>query len=315
MHRFHWRDEIHRLDAERDCVRIRQILTAHEFPWDMNRSLGLALFRTYAVPSIGELLHRTEEFTQRPQKRYDDTGLILSTMLRHGFTEGKGREALRRMNQMHRSYDISNDDHRYVLSSFVVMPVRWINDHGFGWRRLTEHEISATAHYYRLMGRHMAIKDIPETYEEFERFLDDYEREHFAYTEGGRAVADATLDLMASFYSPRMSGTMRTFTLALLDESLIRAFDYERPSALWRFAARAALRTRARIVRFKKPREEPFWPEYNPNFRSYPDGFEVGKLGTFPEGCPVPHEQMTGMAADEGTGAEGGPPAGGERSA
>ena len=26
------------------------------------------------------------------------------------------------MNQMHRSYDIGNDDLRYVLSTFVVMP-------------------------------------------------------------------------------------------------------------------------------------------------------------------------------------------------
>ncbi|MDS1271347.1 oxygenase MpaB family protein [Lipingzhangella sp. LS1_29] len=291
MRRFEWRDTIHRLDAKEDCVRIRQILTAHEFPWDMNRALGLALYRTYAVPSIGELLYQTGEFTERPQKRYDDTGLLLGTMLRYGFTEGEGREALKRMNQMHRSYDISNDDYRYVLSAFVVMPVRWLNDCGFGWRRLTEHEIASTVHYYRLMGHYMGIRDIPEDYAGFERLLDDYEREHFAYTPGARAVSDATLDLMASFYSPRMAGVMRKFTLALIDDSLIEAFRYDRPSAAWRWAARSALRTRAWIVRFMRPRTEPFWPEDNPNFRSYPNGFDVRQMGTFPAGCPVPHEQ------------------------
>ena len=43
MKRFAFRDEIHRLDAEADCVRIMQILNAHEFPWDMGRALGIAL--------------------------------------------------------------------------------------------------------------------------------------------------------------------------------------------------------------------------------------------------------------------------------
>ena len=36
-----------------------------EFPWDMNQALSFALFRTYAVPSIGDLLARTGEFTAR----------------------------------------------------------------------------------------------------------------------------------------------------------------------------------------------------------------------------------------------------------
>lgn len=30
------------------------------------------------------------------------------------------------MNQMHRGYSISNDDMLYVLSVFVVVPIRWM---------------------------------------------------------------------------------------------------------------------------------------------------------------------------------------------
>jgi hypothetical protein len=290
MKRFDLRDEIHHLDHEADCVRIMQILNSQEFPWDMGRALGIALYRTYAVPSIGELLGRTDEFTGSTQKRYDDTALILNNMMRYGFEPGQGRDALRRMNQMHRSYDISNDDYRYVLSTFVVMPVRWINDHGYGWRRLSQHEISAITHYYRRLGRYMGIKDIPETYEQFRELLDSYEREHFAYTEGGRAVSDATLDLMVSFYPPRVSGLARKFSMAILDESLIETFRYEPPSRAWRRAADLALRLRALVVRRMKPREEPLWAEDNPNIRSYPKGYDVNRIGTFPAGCPVAHD-------------------------
>lgn len=289
MKRFDWHDEIHRLDAEEDYLRIVQILSAHEFPWDFEQSLGLALYRTYAVPSIGNLLGDTREFTERTQHRYDDTALILNDITEHGFGPGRGRDALRRMNQMHRSYDISNDDYRYVLSTFVVMPVRWINDLGYGWRRLSEHEIRAQTNYYRTLGRHMGIKDIPQTYAEFEELLDSYEREHFAYSEGGRAVSDATLDLMVDFYPAWQRPLVRPFTMGLLDEQLITAFRYKRPSALWRAGGRLALRARARIVRFMPPREEPRWARMSPNIRNYPDGYRPEHIGTFPKGCPVPH--------------------------
>ncbi|MEE2038400.1 oxygenase MpaB family protein [Nocardiopsis sp. CT-R113] len=290
MKRFDFRDEIHRLDAEADCVRIMQILNSHEFPWDMGRALGIALYRTYAVPSIGGLLGRTDEFTGSTQKRYDDTALILGSMMRHGFEPGQGRDSLRRMNQMHRSYDISNDDYRYVLSTFVVMPVRWLNDYGYGWRTLSEHEIAAITHYYRRLGKYMGIKDIPETYEQFRDLLDAYEREHFAYTEGGRAVSDSTLDLMVTFYPPRVAGLARKFSMAILDESLIETFRYEPPSRAWRRTADTALRLRAKVVRRMKPREEPLWADNNPNIRSYPEGYDVNRIGTFPAGCPVAHD-------------------------
>ncbi|WP_413405000.1 MULTISPECIES: hypothetical protein [unclassified Synechococcus] len=35
-------------------------------PWDMNRALELALLKTFCLPSISGLLHKTSEFEQRP---------------------------------------------------------------------------------------------------------------------------------------------------------------------------------------------------------------------------------------------------------
>ncbi|WP_150237883.1 oxygenase MpaB family protein [Nocardiopsis quinghaiensis] len=300
MKRFEWYDRIHALDAEADCEQIVRILGSHEFPWDIEQALGLALYRTYAVPSVGELLARTREFTERAQHRYDDTALILNDIMEHGFGPGRGRDALRRMNQMHRSYDISNDDYRYVLSTFVVMPVRWLNDYGYGWRRLTDHEVDASTNYYRKLGRHMGIKDIPETYERFRDLMDSYEHEHFAYTEGGRAVSDSTLKVMVDFYPAWQRPLVRPFTKALLDDRLIRAFDYPEPSAAWRRLSDAALKLRAGVVRRMRPREEPRWARQSPNIRSYPDGYDPSRIGTFPQGCPIPHGMATREVAATG---------------
>ena len=82
------------------------------------------------------LLARTGELTNRTQRRYDDTVIVLDAILEHGLASETGRTALRRMNQMHGAYDISNDDKLYVLCTFVVVPIRWLDR--YGWRRLTE---------------------------------------------------------------------------------------------------------------------------------------------------------------------------------
>ncbi|MFI2204831.1 oxygenase MpaB family protein [Streptomyces sp. NPDC020192] len=291
MERFERLGRIRRLDPVADAVEIYRLSTAFEFPWDYTRALELALYRTYAVPSIGRLLAETAELTERTQKRYDDTVLLLDTIVEHGFTADEGRTAIRRINQMHRSYDIGDDDMRYVLSTFVVVPRRWID--AYGWRRLSRHEIVAAAEYYRTLGRHMGIPDIPETYEEFEALLDAYERDHFGWDEQARRVSDATLDLMASWYPRPLAPVLRTATLALLDEPLLRAFRYTRPGAATTALVRRAVRARGRLVRLLPPRREPHFARQNREIKGYPNGYRVDRLGTRPvpglRGCPVRH--------------------------
>src|SRR4051794_32535547 len=151
MGRFDVLRRMEELDPARDYAEIYRLMGTHEFPWDMNQALSFALFRTYAVPSIGGLLARTGEFTERAQKHHDDTVLILDAVREHGMGSDEGRTAIRRMNQMHRAYGISNDDLRYVLATFVVTPIRWIDE--YGWRRMTEIERVANANYYCDLGR------------------------------------------------------------------------------------------------------------------------------------------------------------------
>ena len=282
MRRDHWARRTAQLDPAADFAEIYRILVAHEFPWDMNQSLSFALFRTYAVPSIGRLLAETGEFVGRTQKRYDDTGLILDAILEHGLDSATGRSALRRMNQMHGAYGIPNDDLRYVLTTFVVVPMRWLDR--YGWRRLTPAERVASCNYYRALGRNMGIKDIPETHEEFAALLDAFEREHFAFDPGARAVADATLALLTTFPPNHLApaAVVRRFSYALMDDPLLAAFDYPRPTALERRLATGALRARARLLRRRPPRIEPRFARDLPNIRSYPGGYDIAALGTFP---------------------------------
>jgi hypothetical protein len=297
MGRFDVLRRIEELDPARDYAEIYRLMGTREFPWDMTQALSFALFRTYAVPTIGALLARTGELTGRTQKRYDDTVLILDAVLEHGTDSAEGRTAIRRMNQMHRSYDISNDDLRYVLATFVVTPIRWVD--AYAWRRTTEVERIASANYYRDLGRHMGIRDVPETWQGFSRLLDDYEHDHFGCDPGGRAVAEATLALLATFPpNHRLPAPLvRRISLATMDDSLLDAFALPHPSRAVRGLVRGGLRARGRVVRFLPPRSGPFFARQLPQVRSYPGGYAVAELGTFPSGCPVPSPRVGERAA------------------
>jgi hypothetical protein len=276
--RGHWQGHIAGLDPERDYHEIYRILMTLEFPWDMNQALSFALFRTFAVPSIGRLLHRTGEFESRTQKRYDDTALLLDEILLHGMHTPQGRSAIRRVNQMHGSYAIADEDMRYVLSTFVVVPKRWLDD--YGWRPMSEPEVRASVRYYVELGRLMGIKDAPSTYPGFEALMDSYEAERFAFDAGARQVADATIELFSSFYPPW--APMRTVSLALMDEPLLAAFGYPGPPRPVVAAVHAGLRMRGRLLRMAPARSRPVHVRDLPRTRSYPDGFDVPAMGTFP---------------------------------
>jgi mpaB/rubber oxygenase-like protein len=238
-----------------DHQRIVYLDTCFEFPFDTTRSLELALFRTFAVPSVAALLDSTGEFAQRAQKRYDDTDLILSTIVEHGYDSPEGRSAVRRMNQIHGRFAITNDDFLYVLSSFVYEPIRW--NERFGWRPLVEKERLATFHFWRAVGDLMAIREIPEDYDELERYNVAYERRHFRRTDEAERVGQATRDMFLSWFPvlPKRFGAPAIY--ALMDDSLLDAFGFPRPPRAIRTAVEAALRARARVVRTLPARRRP----------------------------------------------------------
>ncbi len=129
-------DQIRALDPERDHQRIVFLSSCYEFPFDTTRALEFALFRTFCVPRIARLLDGTGEFRNRAQKRYDDTDIIVSELMEHGYDSERGRRALACMNAQHGRFKIANDDFRYVLSTFIYEPIRW--NERFGWRLMCD---------------------------------------------------------------------------------------------------------------------------------------------------------------------------------
>jgi hypothetical protein len=276
MGRFDNLREIERLDPERDCQRIVHLSFGYEFPWDSTRALEVALYRTYCVPSISALLDRSGEFYRAAQRRYDDTAILVAEMCEWGFEEGRGREALERMNWAHSHFRIANDDFLYVLSTFVYEPVRWIDR--FCWRPTSRNERLGFYWFWRNIGQRMGIRDIPPSYESFEAWSTAYERATFRYTDANRRIGEATRDLFAGWYPKVLAGAVHQGIYALLDDAMLEAFGFPKPHPLLRRMVGGVLAARGRIVRFLPPRRRPNFFTDRRN-RTHPAGYEIGRLG------------------------------------
>jgi hypothetical protein len=278
MGRYDILHRIEQLDPLQDYTEIYRLIVCYEFPWDFMRAGEVALYRTFCVPSISVLLDKTGEFACRAQKRYDDTGLLLAEMSAHGFDSERGRAAQRRMNRIHKHFDISNEDFLYVLSTFIYEPIRW--NARFGWRKLTGREQLAAFHFWCEIGRRMNIKAIPESYEEFEQYNIAYERDHFRYADTNRRVAEATHDLFLSWFP--LPGFMRSLLksaiYALLDDAVLDAFGFPHPSKMLRQLLAACLKARAFALRLFPPRKTPFI-YVEQKHRSYSHGYTLADLG------------------------------------
>lgn len=269
-------DEICTLDPVRDHQRIVFLSTCYDFPWDTTRALEFALFRTFCVPSISALLDQTGEFARRPQKRYDDTDILVSELMEHGYASDRGKRALRRMNQLHGRFAIAQDDYLYVLSTFIYEPIRW--NARFGWRLLCEQERLGMFHFWREVGRRMNIQSIPEDYAAFEEFNVVYERKHYRFTETNHRVGLATREMFVHWFPRLAAPLVRRTIYALMDEPLLTAFGFPRPPRGLPGLVNLALRCRGWLARLFPARR---WPRLRTDMRrkEYPRGYRIEELG------------------------------------
>lgn len=268
--------KIESLDPIKDAWEIVQLSALYEFPWDFNRALELALYKTFAVPSISKILHNTKEFEKHSQKRYDDTALILGELIENGISDGRGLQMLQRLNFIHSNYTISNDDYLYVLSTFIFDTGNWINK--YAYRKLTAKEELAGYYVWKEIGEKMNIIDIPDSITEFKKFHDAFERKHFVYTASNLKVARATEDLMLSWFMPSfMYDAARPFLHGVMEPHLLNAFNYKEPGKRIRDITTNFLRTRS-YMESLLPRTEPYLQTALKR-KAYPNGYTLNDLG------------------------------------
>ncbi|GIF96207.1 oxygenase MpaB family protein [Catellatospora citrea] len=265
-------------DLSAEHLAVYRRLALREFGADLRIGLNLAFYRTFAVPAIARLLVDTGEMTERTRKRADDTGLMMYELIAHGPHHPRGRQVIASLNRIHRVYDITPDEYRYVLGTFVFIPTRWIDR--YGPRRLRPHEREATWHFWREVGRLMNVRDVPDTWAGFEQWFNAFEQANFGHDEAATRLIDATRDLLATRFPKALRRWAGAASDALLDEDVRRALGVPAPARTIRIAVRGLLRANAVARRFKAVPPDFFTP--GQATRHYPRGYEIDDLGPDP---------------------------------
>ncbi|WP_141731559.1 oxygenase MpaB family protein [Oligoflexus tunisiensis] len=263
-----------KLDPAKDYEAIIRCMAVETWTFDVLRGTEIALLKTFAIPEIAKILVESGEFLNRPQKRYDDTDLLISLFVENGPSSVAGRQAIRRINRMHARYPITNEQMLYVLSTFVVDPMLWIEN--YGHRPLNALEKEASFQFWIHVGRLMAIKDLFPNLETMVAFHEDYEREHMVYSEYNAQLYHLVLPTMARMMPAGLGRLVTELLPSLMPPRMCAAFGVKSPGPLIRTAVQAILRARAQAARFL-----PQKPVYRTRMKrtTYPNGFTQEELG------------------------------------
>ena len=274
-------DAVRKFDPVADHRAIYDRLLFVDAPTTMAAGLNLAFYRSFAAPNIARLLASTRVAIDEPVQRATDTAVLIWEMVMHGFDHERGRAALKRMNRIHSAFSIANEDYLYVLSTIVVVPIRFMDR--YGWRRTFEHERVASAEFYAQMGRRMGLRGIPDTFAEFERYMQDYERANFIYTDQARELIAATTSLMDHRVPKPLRGAVGMLTSTLMDRRVRTAAGVHNPPPGLTTAVRLTVRIASRTARRRNPNPTHRFPNGVVTLPAYPDGYELEQVGHYSE--------------------------------
>jgi hypothetical protein len=202
--------------------------------------------RQVAVPEIARVVYRGGEGKNLRDvaRRSDDTLALFGAFLKWGHSSPEGRAAIARMERIHARFEISEEQKRYTLATLVFEAER-IGGH-LGFEPLTAAQREAAWRFWRGVAKQMPLGGLPGSAEEMWRWMLDFERRHWRYSEAGRQVVERFFEDWTVRWFPRpVQRLARPLLLALMEPELRTALRLQAPSAgvewLVRTSARAYL--------------------------------------------------------------------------
>jgi hypothetical protein len=264
--------------AGTDLHAIYRNMVLFDFQAEIHAGFFVSYYRNFAVPSIARTLAGTGEMAARPLKRSYDTGIVIHEIIANGFDHERSRAMIGLLRRVHAGVPGTAEDFVYVLMTLLVLPLRWVDTHG--WRRLTALEKAAATAFYTELGRRMGLGPVPESFDAACRFLDDYEAANLGPSPEGAALLAATVPALEN----RLPAPLRRLTplvLALMMDKpeVAGALGLRRAPAAMTLAFNAVLRVRAVKARTRPLPTSPSFVPGRANVAVYPAGYTLNQIG------------------------------------
>ncbi|KAL6696128.1 hypothetical protein J3F84DRAFT_373119 [Trichoderma pleuroticola] len=237
------RESLSRMTNE-DAQKIVSYISLYEFPLLYDFSLRYAIFKTYAVDNIGNLLYKVSDLARpaKASKRYDDTQVLFASYAEFPPGSEYLAKSVARTNFLHAPYrqsgKISNEDMLYVLFESMYQPIRFMRL--YEWREMADMEVAAIATFWKYIGEMMEIdyeaelgkkewKDGIDFLEDVERWAIGYENEHLGPSPDIAKLGQVLVDLLLSAYPKFSREPGYKILMVLMGERMRDAFSFPEP--------------------------------------------------------------------------------------
>ncbi|SDZ48251.1 oxygenase MpaB family protein [Herbiconiux ginsengi] len=234
---------------------------------------------TFSAPRMSRILKASKQVEHHTAKRVVDTALLTGAVMQHGLEPGDGREAAKRVNAMHRQYDIHQDDFLAVGCEVPITSLRLAER--FGWRTVTETEKAAVLLHYskeaRAFGSH---RPLPGTLEEAESFWNSYLDTELAFEAQNKELTDALLRFVPTLFPAGLGSVLTPLMLAQVDQRILAACGLREPSGTKKRLSATMMRQLGK----SDPKPDSVKSATDPigdlQKKLYPNGFDIKGLGT-----------------------------------
>lgn len=245
-------------------------------PIGVHAAYLIGFSRQVAVPGIARVIYRGGENLRDVARRTDDTLTLFGAFFRWGHSSPRGRAAIARMEQIHKRFPITDEQKRYTLATLIFEAER-IGRH-LGFDPFTADQREASWRFWRGVAEQMPLGGLPATADELRRWMLEYEREHWRYTDDGRRVVDRFFEDWTTRWFPRPArGVGRQVLLALMGEDLRAVLRLEDPSRRVEWLLRASARAYLPLSLIRPLRSDRSWMDhFGRRHPAFPDWERVG---------------------------------------
>ncbi|GAA4032685.1 hypothetical protein GCM10023063_15000 [Arthrobacter methylotrophus] len=262
-----------------DLFGIYRNMVLYDFQKEFHSGFFVSYYRNFTIPSTAKVLAERGEMQHRPMKRSYDTAIVIHEIITGGFDSERGQAMIELLRRVHKGVPGTSEDFMYVLMTLLVLPLRWIEKHG--WRKLTSLEEQAAVAFYAELGRRMGLADAaPETLEEAGRFLDEYEDRKLAPSPEGAMLLDSTVEaIKIRLPKPLQPMTLRVLALMMDKPQVTTALGLKRSPRWLQVIFNAVVRCRAIRARMQPLPTNPAFVPGKIAVSVYPGGYTLDQIG------------------------------------